>query len=680
MQVRTAAVEELTSTNAFRILGLEISASLPAIVARSNELQTLLKINRVPSYPNDLPLFPPPDRSLETIAAVAHRLDSPATRLQAEATWFHRRTPIDTAALTALQEKKTAQALTLWARAAAQAPRPDDRLHYQHNIAVLRLCLSEMGTNVADSAPKAWQEVLSSWLPILTSNDFWRTLVAASPIGTDPRCQPTTPDEIRDFVGVALARAVERRAIHAAKAEDYQAAADWLALLQEGEFPAVFAEAAKLEFAASLVENIQAQIKEISSQLKAAREVANSQKAAAAANSPAATASGDLEEIDANLERRLASARILLDMLIATTSTSHPTVLSVTDILAETHQSVGGYYGTYRHDPERAHRITEAGLRFAVSEGVRAALGRELRVTAWNLAFPRLLKAIEAKDYGKAQAAFKELETLVDTEDEAKLVQSYRQPLSFLRVTRDGTPIKKVPTLSRINGFGTWLAGRSDTDNETSTYVSNLYFTALFIPLFVIARYRVSDAGDESYHFFSKQRLTQGQKAWNVVLGLAMAIAIIVGMASEQTKPNAKSPSPYRSSTPSAPYAAPSAPPSPAPPSPRSSPRALLAAEIDRRRPLLELEQAAVDKEAETIRREENALTDLRADIESRRSLYPNGLPPTEYAQDQAEVQEYNQEAQALKFRINQYDRRADALERSIDEFNDLVRQHNSAR
>jgi len=679
----TTPAEVLTATNAFRILGLEVSAPLSTIVARANELQTLLRINRVPSYPNDLHIFSPPDRSPEAIAAAAHRLEGPATRLRDEASWFHIRTPIDTAALTALREQNTAQAITLWARAAAQAPRPNGRLHYQHNLAVLRLCLLEIGASVSDPTPKSWEEVFSCWAPVLASDDFWQALVTASPIGMDPRCHQGTPGEIRDFVGTALARTVGRCAMHSVNAGNYQNASGWFALLNHGELSARFLKVAKDEVASSLVESIRAHIGEIDSQLKTAREGANNQKGQeppSRSQAPSGEASSDLSAMDTALEQQLTAARTLLDLLIAMTSTGHPAVLSVTDNLAEAHQFVGVYYTNYRNDPERATQVTKAGLRFAVSDGVRTTVQRNLRVASWNSTYVRFQKAVEAKDYAKAEAAFKELEKLIDTANDAKVVQSIREPLSFLRLLRDGSPIKKAPSLSRINGFGTWLYGKSDLDAETGTYVSTLYFTALFVPLFVIARYRVTDAGGSAYHFFSKLRLTDGQRGWNVVVGLAISIALIFGMVGEQSKSTATSSSTNRPPATSAPYRAPPAPASPAPPSVSTSTRASLAAEIDRRRPLLELEQAQVDREAKAIDRGENALDSLRSSIEARRSFYPNGLPPAEYAQDQAEVEQYNRRDQALKARISQYNRRVGTLKQSIDDFNGLVRQHNAVR
>jgi hypothetical protein len=88
-------------TNAFRILGFDSSAALPAVLERANELRAYLGIDIVPTYPIDYPLFATPERTLEAVAAAAHRLEDPLTRLLDEAIWFHLEDPIDDSAAVA---------------------------------------------------------------------------------------------------------------------------------------------------------------------------------------------------------------------------------------------------------------------------------------------------------------------------------------------------------------------------------------------------------------------------------------------------------------------------------------------------------------------------------------------------------------------------------------------------
>ena len=62
-------------------------------------------------------------------------------------------------------------------------------------------------------------------------------------------------------------------------------------------------------------------------------------------------------------------------------------------------------------------------------------------------------------------------------------------------------PISSAPTLSTINGFGFTLYGSTDSDPISGSHIATYYFTALFIPVFPIARYRVIQSGN-GYRFF----------------------------------------------------------------------------------------------------------------------------------------------------------------------------------
>lgn len=68
----------------------------------------------------------------------------------------------------------------------------------------------------------------------------------------------------------------------------------------------------------------------------------------------------------------------------------------------------------------------------------------------------------------------------------------------------DLIPIRRVPFLFTLNGFGTSLAGRRDFHAPTGTFVTNLVVTLLWIPVFVLAAYRVIPASGNSYHFLGR--------------------------------------------------------------------------------------------------------------------------------------------------------------------------------
>ena len=64
-------------------------------------------------------------------------------------------------------------------------------------------------------------------------------------------------------------------------------------------------------------------------------------------------------------------------------------------------------------------------------------------------------------------------------------------------------PLKSAPPMGTLNGFGAMLHGKRDPHDDGS-YVSTLFATALFIPVFPLAAYRVQSTGAGSYRFFGK--------------------------------------------------------------------------------------------------------------------------------------------------------------------------------
>jgi hypothetical protein len=91
----------------------------------------------------------------------------------------------------------------------------------------------------------------------------------------------------------------------------------------------------------------------------------------------------------------------------------------------------------------------------------------------------------------------------------------------------DLTPISSAPTLSSINGFGFTLYGSTDLDPISHSHIATYYFTALFIPIFPITRYRVIQNGD-SYRFLGKAPLRQFDKV-HLGISVVLIIAMFLG-------------------------------------------------------------------------------------------------------------------------------------------------------
>jgi hypothetical protein len=74
-------------------------------------------------------------------------------------------------------------------------------------------------------------------------------------------------------------------------------------------------------------------------------------------------------------------------------------------------------------------------------------------------------------------------------------------------------PIKRGPTLIRVNGIGLTVYGRRGGDLQTRTYIKTQTATFVFIPVFMLAAYRVSDAESGGWYFLGREPLSPFARA-----------------------------------------------------------------------------------------------------------------------------------------------------------------------
>ncbi len=91
----------------------------------------------------------------------------------------------------------------------------------------------------------------------------------------------------------------------------------------------------------------------------------------------------------------------------------------------------------------------------------------------------------------------------------------------------DMQPTNNTPSLFTINGIGFMFYGERDFDSFTGTYVKSVCLTVLFIPIFVMASYRVANAQPDGWHILGKVPLSTLAKGWNWSM-LALVIAFVL--------------------------------------------------------------------------------------------------------------------------------------------------------
>jgi hypothetical protein len=84
------------------------------------------------------------------------------------------------------------------------------------------------------------------------------------------------------------------------------------------------------------------------------------------------------------------------------------------------------------------------------------------------------------------------------------------------------TPVKKGPTMFRVNGCGVALYGKRDLDAETGAYVATWCVALLFIPILALRAYRVAKA-PKGWYFLGREPLSTLARAWNLAIVLSVA-------------------------------------------------------------------------------------------------------------------------------------------------------------
>ena len=104
-----------------------------------------------------------------------------------------------------------------------------------------------------------------------------------------------------------------------------------------------------------------------------------------------------------------------------------------------------------------------------------------------------------------------------------------REAANRQRVFGPLKPISSAPSLRTDNGIGFKLYGNSDHDPDSGSFVATYYFVFFFIPIFPVARYRVSMEGSQ-YRFFGKLPLRKGDR-WHLAISITAATAVILFFA-----------------------------------------------------------------------------------------------------------------------------------------------------
>jgi hypothetical protein len=623
---------KIVSENAFRILGLPVTASDQDIARREEELEAYVAIGQFPTFDTDFPWIGDLDRSQESIEQAIQALNNPSLKLKHSLFWFWEDTSFDRLAMQLLREGKLKEAYSIWDEAAVKfslsyfkegklkeaysiwdEAAMKSGISYGNvsrlkNLAVLSYAESFLHPTFDD---RKFIMSVELWGRVLSSEKFPSKLMALLPGLNDER----DIDRLAEVVGNELYSSVRGLLPQWAKDNDWERTVKCLAAFSNGGFSQEFQRRITNIHTTPILEGVE--------------------KLCNAINTKQFPNMNDLLE---SVEQFRDIVSPELDKLKRLLPVGDPALEHYFDKVGQSIRNNAIDYGNNTEDWIKTKELCEFANDIAIGPVLKEMLGRDLTIVSQNVDHERI--------YGKL------------------------------------LPIDHAPGLGTFNTIGTMLYGSSNFDINTSSYETTLYFGVLFIPLFPLSRYRVIKEGDR-YRFLGKLAFRQTEK-WHLGLflfsvALLLIFLISTGGGSNKYENHSEITQPY-SSTPSI------FPPN-NPPSDETNPRtdetkreiSSLASEIETSREYLRIYESDMQRSNSLLVSYDTRLKNLKNQLEDAESKSQRGqyFDESVYQSNldayNSLVVKYNTESDKGRQLYDRYEKLLSATNEKIDRYNRLI-------
>ncbi|MCK4353226.1 hypothetical protein KAW65_07465 [candidate division WOR-3 bacterium] len=180
---------DILRKNAFRILGLPVTASRKEIVGRVDEIQAHITIGQTIHYDTDFPWIGELQRNGETAKEASQVLENPSAKLEHLLSWFWVIDEFDNLAIDALKNEDVDKAVEIWSAAAQQKGS-----HHKKNLATLQQILA---FQESDSDYQHLKGTIRFWAELTSSNQLFHLIENITP----KLSKLVTNGQITRFVG-----------------------------------------------------------------------------------------------------------------------------------------------------------------------------------------------------------------------------------------------------------------------------------------------------------------------------------------------------------------------------------------------------------------------------------------------------------------------------------------------
>lgn len=443
-------------------------------------MRRAFKLGVYKTTPWDLSWVGPLGRTETDIQGAISRLLDPVLRIHDRLFWFHDGEDL----VGSIKSDSLPAVASLWHSASSPTA--------SHDAAAMDL-LTAMLLDPELKDEKQWSKALAAWSGLVESDDYWSALIVSEKEAFEPSALVTEIEQLRKQALGLVADIVGSVARGALARDDYGTCHRALRILREGHLPEDVVFVLEDEIFGPLEENLETICGNV--RREGGDNIKKDRESALANHAVCEKAIDRFErEIEPQFKRLLLLSRADSDVAqrirevaasclygLAIDCTWADKFRRAEDLLIKAYElatSVGGEPVTHLSGDERSESQTSRG------ESVVAT---------------RIRESLDNVARGAKQE----------------------------RLYKDLKPIKGAPSLRTFNGFGFRLYGKSEIDLDTGSYMSTYYFVALFIPVIPICRYRVVDAGANSYSFLGKAPLRKFDR-WHLGLVLVGLLGFII--------------------------------------------------------------------------------------------------------------------------------------------------------
>ncbi len=481
----------LLKNNSYHILGLDTSASQKDILKRSKDIVKFIQIDDVPQYDLDLGVFEN-FRTEDAVKESIQKLTSPKKQIKEYFFWFNIADQIDEQAVGILRMKRPEDAILVWEHHAQGDS--TKALFYKKNLALLYclLLFREDNEHYLKLSLKLWHEIVSS-------KKFWGAFSKIYKLNDELNTNQETIDEFEknciNYISDLYAEIAESR-----KNNKYVS-----------EFSAIFntkGDKTTKNLLDPIFNEMTGAIEKLEALKVAEDGVFHKEKS---------------EILKLNVSIIQNCCNKLMDLGLYEDSQSK----IMRDNAAGTLRSISIDLNNILNETAVALGLARIADQISGTESFKNKMKQDLEQIEKNDAhknkeekFAAIIDPIVANfKSGNVDMSLRTINEYIYNENtDPELKQSLKEIKEVIeeRVTKNGTPISKAPSMATINGVGSRIYG--DT----------LYFVILFIPVIPISRYKLERHGD-SYSFQGKLPLHKWQKIW---IWVAVIVVIIMVLSS----------------------------------------------------------------------------------------------------------------------------------------------------